>query len=59
MRSASRTASEAQWEKAARGPSTGSGDGRKYPWGDQPPDPTLLNFNNNARGATVAGHYSP
>ena len=25
---------EAQWEKAARGPSTGSGDGRIYPWGN-------------------------
>src|SRR5712692_8747240 len=26
--------SEAEWEKAVRGPSTGSGDGRIYPWGD-------------------------
>jgi len=25
---------EAQWEKAARGPSTGSGAGQIYPWGD-------------------------
>jgi formylglycine-generating enzyme required for sulfatase activity len=27
--------SEAEWEKAAGGPSTGSGDGRIYPWGDE------------------------
>ncbi|MBM3855837.1 MAG: formylglycine-generating enzyme family protein, partial [Verrucomicrobia bacterium] len=27
--------SEMQWEKAARGPSTGSGHGREYPWGEK------------------------
>jgi formylglycine-generating enzyme required for sulfatase activity len=43
--------SEAEWEKTARGPSTGSGDGRIYPWGDRF-DPDCANTSQTGLGRT-------
>jgi len=43
---------EAQWEKAARGP-----NGNLYPWGDNQPGPSLLNYNNNVGETTNVVTY--
>ena len=47
-----RLPSEAEWEKAARGPSASSGARRKFPWGDSF-DPTRCNSSELGMGDTT------
>lgn len=46
---------EEEWEYAARGGLVG----KKYPWGDEPPDETRANYGMNVGNSSPVGSYPP
>ena len=53
-----RLPTEAEWEKACRWDSQKQ-KARIYPWGDEAPNDSLLNYNRNVGDTTPVGRYSP
>ena len=48
-----RLPTEAEWEKAARGPLSKTGGAAIYPWGNAPPDRTRLNYRRTGKHTTT------
>ncbi|MDX6695836.1 MAG: gamma-glutamyl hercynylcysteine S-oxide synthase [Blastocatellia bacterium] len=51
-----RLPTEAEWERAAAWDAPANRS-RRFSWGDEEPNPTLCNFNNNSWGTSAVGSY--
>lgn len=52
-----RLPTEAEWEKAARGPASSPGAKRVWPWGNNTPNDTRANFNKSIGNTVAVGSY--